>query len=151
MKIGGVEVQGPCEEVLVLPRLTGDIAFRARAVLDMDMFNKLVPEPQAPGIRTKDGFRPNVKDENYMKMLEHYAEQKLSYIIIKSLEPSEIEWDKVKLEDPGTWHGWTEELKTAGISDIECNRIVGCVMMANSLDEAKLRQARENFLRGQEA
>lgn len=151
MKIGGVEVKGPCEEVLVLPRLSGDIVIKARAVLDMDMFNKLVPEPKAPGIRTKEGFRPNLKDENFVQMLERYAEQKLAFIVIKSLEPSEIEWEKVKLEDPGTWRGWMDELKAAGISDVECNRIVGCVMMANALDEAKLKSARENFLRGQEA
>jgi len=149
MKIGGVEVKGPCEEVLVLPRLSGDIVIKAQAVMDMEMFEKLCPAPEAPGVRTKEGFRPNTKDPNYLALLALHSTQRMSYIVIKSLEPSQIEWSRVKIEDPGTWHEWTAELKEAGVSDIECNRIVACVMQANSLDEDKLRAAREVFLRGQ--
>jgi hypothetical protein len=149
MKIGGVEVKGPCEEVLVLPRLDGDIVIKARAVMDMSMFDKLCPLPDAPGIRTKEGFKPNTKDPSYMALCAINAAQKMAFLVISSLEPSNIEWARVKLDDPTTWQEWTAELKEAGISDIECNRIVGCVMQANSLDEEKLRAARDVFLRGQ--
>lgn len=149
MKIGGIEVQGPCEEILVLPRLSGDIVIKAQAVMDMEPFEKMCPAPTAPGIRTKEGFRPNLKDENYLKFCLIHADQKLAYIVLKSLEPSQIEWQRVKLEDPGTWKEWSKELKEAGISDIEINRIVACVMQANALDEDKLKAAREVFLRGQ--
>lgn len=149
MKIGGVEVKGPCEEVLVLPRLTGDIVIRAQAIMDMSAFDALCPAPEAPGIRTKEGFRPNVKDINYLRLCALHAEQRFAYTIVKSLEPSKIEWERVKLEDPGTWKEWASELKEAGFSDVERNRIAACVMQANSLDEEKLRAAREVFLRGQ--
>ena len=148
MKIGGVEVK-PCEEVLVLPRLDGDIVIRAKAVTDMTPFDALCPAPVAPGIRTKDGFKPNLKDENYMSLSAHYAEQRMAFLVLSSLEPSNIEWDTVKLADPSTWSNWPKELKANGLSDVECNRIVLCVMQANSLDEEKLRVAREVFLLGQ--
>jgi hypothetical protein len=148
MKIGGVELKS-CEEVLVLPRISGDIIIRAQAVTDMSAFDALCPAPVAPGIRTKDGFKPNLKDENYIALADHYSAQRLAFMVIKSLTPSEIEWEKVKLEDPSTWLEWTKELKDGGMSDVECNRIIMCVMQANSLDEEKLKLAREVFLRGQ--
>ncbi len=150
MKIGGVEVK-PNEEILVLPRLGGDIIIRAHAVRDMDLFHTLCPLPSAPGVRTKDGFKPNVEDKNYLQLLEIYSAQRMAYIVIKSLEPSYIEWETIKLEDPTTWQLWSEELTKAGLSEVECQRVVQCVLQANSLDEGKLKEAREVFLRGQGA
>lgn len=148
MKIGGVELNGPNEEVLVLPRLSGNIVIRARAVSDLSEFEKLVPEPTPPGKLTKDGWVPQVDDETYQKKVEHYSTQKFAYIVLKSLEPSEIEWEGVDLANPQTWKNWTTELMAAGISAIEVNRITACVMQANALDERKLKEAREVFLRG---
>lgn len=148
MKIGGVEVKS-CEEVLVLPRISGNIVIRARSVTMTDEFDALVPTPVAPGIRTKDGFKPDIKDVTYQQAVANHSELRLAYMVLKSIEGSEIEWDTVKMSDPTTWAGWQNELKAAGLSDVECNRIVLCVMQANSLDEDKLRSAREVFLRGQ--
>lgn len=147
MKIGNVEVT-TCKEVLVLPRVDADIIFTASAVTTMDTFEKLVPEPKAPGIRTKEGFRPDTKDETYQQLVQLRGDQRFAYIVIKSLEPSNIEWDKVNIEDPGTWSSWRDELKAAGISDVEINRIIACVLQANALDEDKLKEAREVFLLG---
>ena len=49
MKIGGVEIKGPHEELLILPRPDENIIIRAKAVMDMDVFDKLCPEPKPPG------------------------------------------------------------------------------------------------------
>lgn len=149
MRIGGVEVKGPAEEVLVLPRLEGeDIVIRARAVMDMDAFEALCPAPKPPGIRTKEGWKPNEKDETYQQGVAQHGELRFAYMVLKSLEPSEIEWEKINIADPSTWVDWQDELKEAGISSTEINRIIVCVMQANALDEAKLKEAREVFLRG---
>ena len=149
MRIGGIELKGPCEEVLVLPRLkTDDIIIQAQAVMDMDAFDVLCPMPTPPGKRTKDGFQPNPKDKTYLQQVDQRDETRFAYMVIKSLEPSEIEWAKVDMDKPATWCKWTEEMKEAGVSATEVNRIIGCVMQANSLDEAKLKEAREVFLRG---
>lgn len=155
MKIGGIEVKGLNEAVLVLTRDNLDtgvcdkIVIKARAVADMDEFDKLVPEPKAPGIRTRDGWKPNIKDETYRQRLERYNNQRLAYMIIRSLEPSEIEWEEVSFDNPSTWLEWDKELRDAGFSDVEINRVVMCVMQANALDEDKLKVAREVFLLGQ--
>jgi len=74
--------------------------------------------------------------------------RRIAYIVVHSLRPSEIEWDTVQLDNPSTWGNWETELKNAGLSEIECSRVLGLVLEANCLDEAKLRKARELFLRG---
>ncbi len=151
MKIGGIDVRGPSEQVLVLPRLDGnDIVIKARAVMDMDAFEALCPPPKPPGRRTSAGFKPNLKDKTYLQRTEAHGEQRFAYMVVMSLEPSCIEWDKVNASDPSTWRGWQEELKEAGLAGTEINRIVVCVMQANALDEEKLKAARENFLLGLE-
>jgi hypothetical protein len=148
MKVGSVEITR-CEQVLVLPRLDSeDIVFRAVAVSSMDEFEAICPEPKAPGIRTKDGFKPDTKDEGYQQLVSLHGDKRLAFIVIKSLEPSNIEWDEVTIEDPTTWTKWQEELLSAGLSNIEANRVVSCVMEANALDEDKLKEARDSFLLG---
>lgn len=148
MKIGNVEVTRN-EEVLVLPRPTGDLVIKALAVSSMDEFETLCPPPKAPGIRTKEGFKPDTDDETYRSLVSTRDEQRMHYLVIRSLEVSEIEWETVKADNPSTWKEWTNELKAAGVSDIECGRIVTCVLSANSLNEEKLQAAREVFLHGQ--
>lgn len=152
MRIGGVEVTS-CEEILVLPRggEGKDIPIRAKAVAINDEFEKLVPEPIPPMIQKKDGKYPDLTDKNYKLALAHRADQRFAFMIIKSLEPSNIEWQIVNLEKPNTWLKWQEELSAAGLSEVECNRIVQAVMIANSLDEAKIEEARRAFLLGQGA
>ncbi len=150
MRIGNVEINGPNEEVLVLPRMSGDIVIKARAVSSMTDFEKFVPEPKPPTVLTKDGAKANEKDVTYKQRMEIYGNQRFAYLVLKSLEPSKIEWTKVNMESPDTWLLWDKEMREAGLADIEINRIIMCVMQANSLDEAKLVEARKVFLRGKD-
>ena len=149
MRIGGIDVKGPAEEVLVLPRLDGDIIIKCQAVLDMEPFLAMCPEPVMPKVLMKGGIKGNDQDKGYLEQTEIYGQKRFAYMAIKSLEPSDIEWEKTSIDDPNTWLGWTEELAKAGLSSVEINRITMCVMQANSLDEAKLKEAREVFLLGQ--
>jgi len=148
MKIGGVTVDRPNEEILVLPRLGDDIIIRAQAVSDMSEFTAIVPEPKAPGKLTKAGWEPQLKDDTYMKRVARYGAQRFAYMVIKSLIPSEIEWETVDQSNPKTWVNWEQELLDAGLSTVEVDRVTVCVMQANALDENKLKEAREVFLRG---
>jgi len=151
MKIGGVKVQ-PCEEILVLPRPTGDdIVIRAKAVSVNEEFDKKVPEPVAPSLLTKDGEKKDYDDKDYVEAMRQRDSMRFAYLCIKSIEASEIEWEKVDLERPSTWVGWTDEMKEAGLSDIEIGRIVNLILAANSLDEVKIEEARKAFLLGQGA
>jgi len=151
MKIGGQEVKGPAEEVLVLPRSNGDVVFRAKAVLDMEPFHAACPPPKAPGMRTKDGFRPNTDSPAYREQNLRHSELRFAYIAINSLEPSEIEWQTIDEDNPQTWLNWEKELREAGFSGVEIQRITVLIMQANALDEGKLKAAREAFLLGQAA
>jgi hypothetical protein len=150
MKIGGVQVT-PSEEILVLPRPAGNIVIKAKAVSFSDDFDKMCPEPIAPLIMTKDGSHRDVADKDYKRSVDIRHERRFAYMMIRALEPSEIEWEEVDLEKPSTWMKWTDELTKAGITEVEMNRIIGAVMSAMSLDEAKIKKAREDFLRGQGA
>lgn len=151
LKIGGVEVSGPSEEVLVLPRLKGEIVFRAIAVMNMDEFNKLCPEPKARKVLKAGGWSEDKEDSGYKEAMAKYGTDRWNWIVLKSLEPSEIEWQTVDMGNPATWENWTKELQDAGLSTIEVNRVGTCVMAANSLDDRKLDQARRTFLHGLEA
>lgn len=150
MRIGGVEVSDACEDVLVLPRPTGeDIVFRARAVTDMGVFEKICPEP-VPAVRiVPGGTEKSLDAPGYLKAVQQRSEKRFNYICILTLEPSEIEWSKVKKDQPETWHLWTTELQEAGLSSVEVNRVQNLIFSTNALDEYKLKAAREAFLVGQ--
>jgi hypothetical protein len=149
MKIGGVDPRTlPNEEILVLPRGEQHIVFRAKALPNLDEFHTLCPEPVPPNKLTKDGLSPDFTDKGYRSVLEEYNKRRLSYMIVVSLEPSSIEWDTVNIDKPGSWINWEADLKNAGLSQVECNLVLRLVMEANSLDENKLKKAREVFLLG---
>jgi len=150
MKIGGVDPQTLCNEVLlVLPRGDTDLVFRARGLKVMDTFNDLCPQPKPPGKLTRDGFVPMPEDPAFQDLISAWAKKRLGYIVVNSLEPSDIEWDTVKDDDPRTWQNWEIDLRNGGLSEIECSRVLATVMEANALDEEKLKKAREVFLLGQ--
>lgn len=162
MKIAGREVSGPNIVYLVLPRtpeidedgneISRDIIIKAEAVSDLSVMDDLLQEPKPPAAMGKGGETVyNYKDTTYKQQMLQYNLKKLAYIVIKSLEPSEIEWDEVDLEDPNTWLRYVDEFKAAGLSQIEINKIGQAVMEANALDEAKLDKARADFLRGRAA
>ena len=151
MKIGGVDPKTLSSmEILVLPRGDDRIVFRAVGVPDYDEFNDLVKEPKAPVIMKPGmGWIPNEEEPGYKDAMKSYGMKRLSWLVVKSLEPSDIEWEKVNSEIPSTWIGWEKELRDSGFSQIECQRVQHLVFQANCLDEDKLTKARENFLLGQ--
>lgn len=114
----------------------------------MDMFEALCPLAKPPGKLTKDGWVPQLDDPSYRDILANHQKKRLAYMVIHSLAPSEIEWEKVKPDDPSTWSQWDVELKEAGLTQIEINRIIALVLEANCLSEERLRAARESFQRG---
>jgi len=152
MKIGGIDPTTlPSEEILVLPRGEKQIVFRAQGVPNYDEFHALCPEPKPSKIlKPQEGWVDNEDDPGYQDMMKTYNQRKMSWLVVRSLEPSEIEWEKVDPNKPATWLEWGEELQKNGFSQVECNRIQRLVFQANCLDEDKLAQARESFLLGQQ-
>ena len=112
----------------------------------MEEFQAKCPLPKPPGKFTKDGWVAEENDPTYQQVMAEWGKKRLGYIVTRSLEPSNIEWDTVKLDDPRTWANWETDLIDGGLTQIEANRVLALVMEANSLDEAKLSKAREVFL-----
>lgn len=151
MKIAGREIKGPNRVTLVIPRSQGeDIPIIAQAIVDMDEVDNYLAVPKPPAIQ-KAGrdIEYNHADKGYVDQLAQYNIKKMAWIVLKSLEPSNIEWESVDMENPSTWLNYQKELKEAGFSDIEVNRICNACMEANALDERKIEAARQAFLRGQ--
>ena len=148
MRIGGVQLKGLNEAILVLPRSDEDIVIKARAIPDYDDFDKLVPEPKMPVYVTKDGPQNDESNVDYVASCARREQLRIAYIYIKSLEPSQIEWDTVKIDMPSTWMNFRQDFQKAGLSPIEINRIWGTVSDANCLSEDKLVEARARFLAG---
>jgi hypothetical protein len=150
MKINGVEVKGPAEEILVLPRPTAeDLVFRAIAVTDMSEFETKCPLPKPKAMLVAGGeWKKALDDPSYIQAVTEHGQLRFAWIVLKSLEPSNIEWDTVKKDSPSTWTNWEKDLRNAGLSETEINHVANCVASANALNQQKLDAARENFLRG---
>jgi hypothetical protein len=154
MKIAGKKIEGRNTEVIILPRPMGDdIVMRAEAVLSMDRFNRLCPEPVAPQRIKPGGIKePNLNDPSYKSELGFYQQKRLAFLILESLKATpDLEWETVKDDEPGTWLNWEKELADSGISAIEIGRIRTGVFNANCLNEQLIETARETFLRGMAA
>lgn len=149
MKINGVDPKTLSSvDYLVLPKGEVNIVFQAKAIPDMSECNTLVPEPKPKMRMTKDGAQADVTEPGYLTDMREFSKRRLAYLVVKSLEPSNIEWETVQLDVPGTWANWEADMKSAGLSQVECNLVLRLVMEVNSLDESKMQRAREVFLRG---
>ena len=104
MKIAGIDPKTLCNEVLlVLPRGRAEHRVPRQGLTDMDEFEAMCPLPKPPGKFTKDGWVPDQNDPTYQQVMAEWGKKRLGYIVTRSLEPSEIEWDTVKQDDPRTW------------------------------------------------
>jgi hypothetical protein len=153
MKIGGIEITGelaePNEEVLVLPRRKTQIVITARALPNMEDFDKRVPAPEPPKNFVKGkNWVPNLEDPTYKQRVELYSKMRVAYFAVASLQ--DIEWTSVDIDNPSTWINWEQEFKGVGFTQHECNLILQLCFSVNQLDEQKLEQARALFVLGQE-
>jgi len=155
MRIAGKKLSEPNIEILIIPRGgdNEDIIFKAKAVLDMDTFDKAYPTPSAPMKIVKGGKKvEDVDSPMFKKKVSDHNRRRIGYLIIKSLEATEgLEWETVDLNNPETWENYEKELRDGGFSNIEIMRIIQCVMRANCLDESRLDEARDRFLLTQQA
>jgi hypothetical protein len=153
MKIRGKKIEGPNEEVIIIPRGDEPIILKARAVLDYKEFNAICPAPKPPIKMHRSGQRvPDFTNSNYQKEFDRVNTARVNWMILKSLDvpENEIEWETIDMSDPDTWGNFENELRAAGFSDIEIGRITTGVMSANGLDDAKVEEARMNFLASQQ-
>lgn len=149
MKIGGVQVTEPVDEYLVLDRGGDRLVFVIKALKNMEEFDALAPRPKAPVRHTKDGIVEETDNPSYQSILMAYSQRRIAYMVIRSLEKSNIEWDTVDPQNPKTWANWISDFENAGLTGAEVNAILNKVLEVNMLSEKRLKESRESFLRGQ--
>jgi hypothetical protein len=152
MRIQGKQIQGPNVETIIIPRGNADpIVFKAQAVLDYEDFEKLCPEPKPPVILKPGGVETrDFKDKAYVAAVMARNTNQSYYMFIKSLMATPgLEFEKVRLDSPDTWQHFEQELKEAGLSQVERNKITQGIMIANCLDESKIEEARNRFTQSQ--
>jgi len=153
MLLHGKKLDGPKEEILVIPRQGGDLVFKAKAILDYGNFDKLCPRPTPPQIVKPGGAKTtDPTDIDYLRKLDEWAQQKTHWMILQSLSATEeLTWETIDLVNPNTWANYETELRQAGFSEAEGGRIISLVISANGLDQDKIDEATNRFLAAQEA
>lgn len=152
MKLRGKTLDQKATKTIVFERPGEPVVFEAAAVLNTSDFDKICPPPTPPTIIKGDQRILNVEDARYKAALAERNVQYTSWLILQTLSATpELEWDKVKLDDPTTWHLWKDELTEAGLSDGEIAYILRTMMEVNALSEHRLDEARKSFLAGRAA
>lgn len=148
MKLHGKKIEGANVEYVVIPRQSGDLVFKATAVLDMSKFDELCPTPK-PGKKVIQGGRvvDDFQDKDYLIELEQYGEKRWAFLILETFRHTEgLEWETVNYDDPNTWLNYEAELRNAGFTKSEITLLVTGMTNANSLNQAKIDEAKNRFL-----
>lgn len=150
MKLNGIVFSAPIIKVLPIVRDTETYFFQCQAVTDFDDFDRICPEPvppckEVPGVGRVD----MLDDPEYKAQVAKRSLYFTDFLIIKSLEATPgLVWDTVDLNDITTYGNFRRELLEAHLTLVEVSTLIQTAMEANSLDEAKIDKAREDFLTG---
>lgn len=150
MKLNGVK---PSANVVycILPRGTNpSLDFKFEALLDLTEFDLLCPAPKPPMIVRANGQREaRIDDPTYRTQVNQYGTKKFAWMFLKSIaNTAGLEWETIDMQDHRTWLKYHEELKASGLSQPEIDHLIAAFSEANCLNEAKLQDARDAFLRG---
>jgi len=153
MRIKGKRIGAPKPRPCVIERDGEDFVFIVNAVLDYKEFEKLCPIPSPPKVmKPGGGVSEDSNNPKYAEALTKYGEKKTNWLMINAIKDTEgLEWEKVILDDPTTWEHFREELSEGGLTEGELAFLINDVYLVNSLDESKMSEARERFMRSQEA
>jgi len=152
MKVNGIENKKEAA-LKHYPVQRGDaiLLFTAQPVWSFDDFHDLCPQP-IPGpasvVFTPNGKKVNYECPQYKADLAEWARKRWGYMILKSLEPSNLELDGISLADPKTW-GNVEEVLRAELSHFEFAGVMKLIDEVNGLDQAKLDENLQNFFTAQ--
>ncbi|RLF64635.1 MAG: hypothetical protein DRN30_05235 [Thermoplasmata archaeon] len=152
MKYLGKVINAPTEEIIVIPRTTGNITLKIQAVLDFDEFEALCPTPEPPVKMVPGGAKiANAEAPSYLEAIDAWASKKSSWLILKALQAtSELEFETVNMSDPETFNNYDKEFRAAGFSSMEIAMIVNKVTDTCGLNSEKVEAATKAFLAGQE-
>lgn len=144
MKYKGNSVGAPPKVIHTVHREPENIVFVCEAVLDYSEFEKLVPSPQPPLVRPT-GKAPyyDTKDKKYLKALDERSSLRTKWMLLKTIQNSEVEFETIRMDDPTTWDNFENELSTC-LTPYEVSQLLGKIYQANIPNE-RVREEAENF------
>lgn len=128
-----------------LPKLHG---IWAQPVWDLDEFDERFPRPTPKPeetVFTKDGQKPDYEHPAYLERAQLHRKRRWGYMILKSLEPSNLQLDQASLDDPESWHKVRDALLSE-FSIHEFDQLMLLVDEANCLNAQKMEANRASFL-----
>jgi hypothetical protein len=138
------------EDTVVFERgVNPAIVLELRAIQSYDEFDKLFPPPKPPRAVRRGETEPfdDVTDAVYLAKLEERSKALSNYTFIKTIVgPAGIEWEKVKMNDPATWHLFSDELLELGLNAFEINALMKKIVAVSLIDEDSMQAARDAFL-----
>lgn len=148
MKIAGQDVHMPPEDVVIFPRTHENLIFHIIGVDSFTDCDEKYPRPKPPKMLKRGQQIENIEDPTYKSQFDTWAQARQDWLLIKALEcpKNDITWDHVNVDDPTTWSKVNDELKEAGLTQIELNRLINKVYEVNALSESGMETARANFL-----
>lgn len=150
MKIKGKAIAAPPARTVRFPRENGEhIEFKLVPITSEKEFDRICPEPEATRV-VKKGEEPYIdyNDPKYKERLEAHGQRRLDWMFIESIKTTEgIEFEKVKLDDPSTWHLLKEELEESGLSRAEVMYLLNKIAECNIVTDEYLKDAENRFFR----
>ena len=146
MKFKGEAIQPPTPVEVKIRRGENDLVITLKAVMNFDEFDELVPEPKPPLVtdvktntKTKD-----IHDAGYVKKMDDYFDRRTDWTMIKSLEDSGLEFEKVDPGKPETWKDVQKELREC-FTPAEANTILNGIAEAQHPTQKTQREALDLF------
>lgn len=148
MKFAGKDVCLPPQDVIIFPRAKGQLIFHIKAADSFQPFDELMPRPQAPKMFKRGQTLENTDDPTFRAQLQQWLDRRQDWMLLTALDCSEneITWDRVVADKPDTWKEIESELRAAGLSEVEYNRLVAKIYEVNALSERAMEAARASFL-----
>jgi len=129
-------------------RIPNLIGFWGRPVWTMEEFDDACPFPEPlPNelVFTPKGKQPDYKHPEFLARKKEYSRKRWGYLLLKTLEPSNVEFEGASLDDPSTW-GDVEEAIKKELPEYEFKGLLDLIYEANAIDPQKQEANRNTFL-----
>lgn len=149
MKVNGIPLSGMIINEVFLPIKGGDVCFKFRPLKADEDFENVMPKPNAPKKMAPGGVvHLDKEDKSYKEALAIWVKSKLNWEFLQSISATEgLEWSKVDLSKPETWHLWKEELEEH-FGQFAIDKIFGGFLDVHYISEETMEKSRARFLTG---